>query len=371
VGLIHPEIVLPRWALSLEPPDRELMIRHEEEHLAARDTPLLAAGLLLVLAFPWNLPLWWMIRRLGLAVEIDCDRRVLRSAPGTRRYADLLLAMASRAWAPRLRALALARPTPFLERRIRAMTDPSSPRVLRALAFTALSALLVFGACQVDGPTITTPDPANAVEVPFTLLEPTSSDLLVTGLRLLPRYRGNMTALSGTVLNRATNESVGAVQVSIPSLEIGGLTNTDGRFLILNIPPGDHLVTFQHAELGETRARVVVYASESPPPEPAAGDLLPPSPRSAPAPSSSAQTETGHVTGTVTEMGTGAAVAGAQVSIPALEVGGITNLGGRFLLINLPPGSYSLRIEKSGCPAYETEVVVTAGETVEVKAEMG
>ena len=42
IGLRRPAIVLPEWALTLDAPLRALVVRHEAEHVAARDPLLLA-----------------------------------------------------------------------------------------------------------------------------------------------------------------------------------------------------------------------------------------------------------------------------------------------------------------------------------------
>ncbi|MEO7042711.1 MAG: hypothetical protein ABI035_10660, partial [Gemmatimonadaceae bacterium] len=47
--------------------------------------------LIAIILAPWDIPLWWAWRRLRLAIEVDCDARVLRTHPDIRRYAELLL----------------------------------------------------------------------------------------------------------------------------------------------------------------------------------------------------------------------------------------------------------------------------------------
>jgi hypothetical protein len=93
LGFRKPEIVLPRRLLEMEREDLHLVILHEEEHLAARDTLLLAACAIPAVLMPWNPAIWWQLRRLRLAVEIDCDRRVLARGVHRRRYGALLLRM--------------------------------------------------------------------------------------------------------------------------------------------------------------------------------------------------------------------------------------------------------------------------------------
>ena len=95
-GASRGEIVIPRWAMSLPPLDRRLLLLHERSHVEARDPRLLAIGLALVILLPWHLPLRWAFRRLQRAIEQDCDRRVLHKPQLARRYAELLLSVAER-----------------------------------------------------------------------------------------------------------------------------------------------------------------------------------------------------------------------------------------------------------------------------------
>ncbi|HEV8447183.1 MAG TPA: M56 family metallopeptidase [Gemmatimonadaceae bacterium] len=121
VGALSPAIVVPQWTLDMEASQVELMLRHEQEHRRARDGQLLTLAHFALIAMPWNVALWWQLVRLRVAVELDCDARVLRDADA-RSYGDLLLEVAR----PR-RRLALMGATAFaerasqLERRIRAI----------------------------------------------------------------------------------------------------------------------------------------------------------------------------------------------------------------------------------------------------------
>ena len=49
-----------------DPAVRRLMLAHEEEHLHAKDPLLLLVASCLTILLPWNLPLWWQLRRLRL-----------------------------------------------------------------------------------------------------------------------------------------------------------------------------------------------------------------------------------------------------------------------------------------------------------------
>jgi beta-lactamase regulating signal transducer with metallopeptidase domain len=135
VGAIRPRIVLPHWALSMDPPARALMLRHELEHIEARDPIVLAAAVLLNALFPWNAAVWAIARRMRLAIEIDCDRRVVGAVAGAREYGELLLAVGSRRRTPFLFVASLAERHGFLEQRIKAMTlsPVRHPRIAAAV----------------------------------------------------------------------------------------------------------------------------------------------------------------------------------------------------------------------------------------------
>jgi beta-lactamase regulating signal transducer with metallopeptidase domain len=120
---VAPAIVVPRWALEMEPSRLALMLRHEQEHARVRDGQLLFAAQFALAAMPWNAALWWQLRRLRVAVELDCDARVLASTDA-RTYGDLLLEVVRPG--PRSRfmvATAFAERATQLERRIRVMTS--------------------------------------------------------------------------------------------------------------------------------------------------------------------------------------------------------------------------------------------------------
>ena len=104
---------------------------------------------------PWNPALWWQLRRLRLAVEADCDARVLRRRADVRAYGSVLLEVGRRASRGRLAAAAaFAEPVSTLERRIRIMTAPRVRRpLLRAAGLGALAAALAVAACEAPAPT--------------------------------------------------------------------------------------------------------------------------------------------------------------------------------------------------------------------------
>jgi beta-lactamase regulating signal transducer with metallopeptidase domain len=134
VGLMRPRIVLPEWALQLGDMDRGFVLRHESEHIRTGDPRLLLVAGLLLVAMPWNPALWWMTRRMRLAMEIDCDARVLRGTDAIREYGMFLLAVDERRGRTLPLVASLTEQRALLERRILAMTAsrPSYPRLVSA-----------------------------------------------------------------------------------------------------------------------------------------------------------------------------------------------------------------------------------------------
>src|SRR6185369_3664488 len=116
---------------------------------------------------------WWQLNRLRLAVELDCDARVLRGGVPALEYGSVLLDVAGGTLPLYPTLAAMAEPRSFLERRIRAMT-PVQPRylILRAAALAGVAALALFGAAFTGAPTtvvsaqVPTPAPAKATSSP-------------------------------------------------------------------------------------------------------------------------------------------------------------------------------------------------------------
>jgi TonB family protein len=151
-GWRRAQIVLPRWVCGMEAPQRRLVVSHECEHLQAHDSLLMNVARVLLALVPWN-PLAWVVhRRLQLAVEVDCDARVLARHRDVLGYAEVLVSAGERTGVGRLR-VALTEPSSFLSRRITAMlTRPfRSPRLVGLAAAVAGAALLAV-ACMTREP---------------------------------------------------------------------------------------------------------------------------------------------------------------------------------------------------------------------------
>lgn len=154
VGLIRSRIVLPSWAFGLGEKELEMVVLHEREHVRARDPVLLTAGLLLAALSPWNPAVWWSLARLRLAVEGDCDRRVLARGTPARSYARLLLTVAAGSRHTPEPAPALIRGGPsVIERRLMMIRTATRKPRIRASILTAAAGLGLFAlACDTPIP---------------------------------------------------------------------------------------------------------------------------------------------------------------------------------------------------------------------------
>jgi beta-lactamase regulating signal transducer with metallopeptidase domain len=135
VGVWRARVVLPRWVLALPVAQRQYIVRHEDEHRRSHDSMVLSLASLSLILLPWNAALWWQLRRLSLAIEMDCDRRVVSSLGDALAYGKLLLTVAqasTRGTGPRLQAALVGR-TGMLERRLTALLAPAPLRLAQRL----------------------------------------------------------------------------------------------------------------------------------------------------------------------------------------------------------------------------------------------
>jgi len=167
VGWVDPEVVLPEWALRLDTGRRRLILRHENEHRWARDPQLLAVGVLLLAAAPWNPFAWLQFRGLRRGIEFDCDARVLRSGVAPRTYGRLLLSVQIDGGRGALLAPALRDPASFLRQRLRTMTLRNRPTArLRVLGLALVASALTVVACETPRPTEAVDSGAEATAAP-------------------------------------------------------------------------------------------------------------------------------------------------------------------------------------------------------------
>ena len=140
VGILRPRIVIPPWILRASPAQQAMVMAHERSHVEAGDQRLLAAALCVLVCMPWNIPLWWQLRRLRKAIEIDCDARVLAHGHSAADYGEVLLEVGQRQSVFIGAVAAMSERASFLEQRIRIMMSvPTRWRRMSAVTLGALS----------------------------------------------------------------------------------------------------------------------------------------------------------------------------------------------------------------------------------------
>jgi TonB-dependent SusC/RagA subfamily outer membrane receptor len=164
IGVRAPRIVVPAWLLERSALEQRLVITHEHSHIAAGDPLLLLSACIAVALMAWNPIAWFALARLRLAIELDCDRRVLGTGASTRQYGQLLIALSSHV--PRVMHGGVARPplaltspafsyhASHLERRLITMTArPSQFLRSRRIGSGLLAAVALLAACESQLPT--------------------------------------------------------------------------------------------------------------------------------------------------------------------------------------------------------------------------
>jgi len=153
VGLFRPRIVLPAWLLDSPLEQQAAVVAHERSHIDAHDPALLTIALCLIALMPWNLPLWWQLRRLRCAIEVDCDARVLKAGYKVAVYGETLIAVGERQSRYIGSVAGMSESRSFLERRLKLMLrKPAKRKLLVAVLFGCMSITLATLAAQVSPP---------------------------------------------------------------------------------------------------------------------------------------------------------------------------------------------------------------------------
>jgi TonB family protein len=153
-GVTRGWVVLPRWVLGLPREELRIVLRHEAEHLRAGDSRLVLAGFVVTALLPWSPFVWWQLRRLRTAVEIDCDRRVLARGGDVGAYGSTLLSVAASAMPGRpLAFAAFSEDARSLKTRILTMTAMRSRWTRPAgVLLMLVAAAVAIQACGVEAP---------------------------------------------------------------------------------------------------------------------------------------------------------------------------------------------------------------------------
>ena len=154
IGVTRTDIVVPAWLLERDAKEQALVLAHELEHVRARDPLLLAVAQAAVVLLPWHPAVWWMASRMKLAVELDCDRRVLQRGASARDYGTLLIDLTDHRAGFGAALPAFSCSPSHLERRLVAMTPKRLKYPLvRSLTAGAFASLALLAACEAKLPT--------------------------------------------------------------------------------------------------------------------------------------------------------------------------------------------------------------------------
>jgi hypothetical protein len=154
VGVVRSHVLVPRWVMALPSVQRQYVLRHEAEHRESHDGLMLFVASLALILAPWNIALWWYLRRLCLAVEMDCDKRVVGALGDARAYGELLLRVAEAgSRGPHLQPAFLG--AGMLEHRLTQLLAPAPLRRLQRIVvpslIIALLALVVWMPHPITG----------------------------------------------------------------------------------------------------------------------------------------------------------------------------------------------------------------------------
>ncbi len=86
--------------------------------------------------------------------------------------------------------------------------------------------------------------------------------------------------------------------------------------------------------------------------------------------SSAVAAQQSSLTGNVMDVETGQPISAAQVYVPALDIGGLSGVNGRYQLANVPPGEHTVRVERLGYRTVEQTATIGAGQTLDLNFEM-
>ena len=218
VGFVHPRVVVPQWVLHRSAGEQRLILDHELAHIRGRDPIVLGVACALVALMPWNPAVWIILSRLRLAVEIDCDARVLRGGASAHRYGSLLVDVAERASDLRFAAVALSDGSSHLHQRILAMQSRRiSHPVARGVTVALCGAVALLAACEAKLPTAADIDHMDAASA-----ERSARQLALTGDTIVWSVDGKV--VSAAEAKAIASDSIVDVSVNTP---LGGARHID------------------------------------------------------------------------------------------------------------------------------------------------
>lgn len=133
-GFLRPVVILPAYAMEWTDAERDVVIRHEQAHIARHDWLWQTLASVTTAMF-WFHPLMWLAGiQLRREAESAVDDRILASGAEPSDYAGRLLDVARRLHGVSAPAVAIAMVRePELETRVRSILDPSRRRAAAGL----------------------------------------------------------------------------------------------------------------------------------------------------------------------------------------------------------------------------------------------
>ncbi len=232
LGAFSPRIVVPRWLLMQPHGTQALILQHERQHVLARDALLIMAGLVAIVALPWNLPLWWQWRRMRQAIELDCDARVLGAGAEANAYAEVLLAVTQRSNRIPAGALAMSEPVHALERRIaNLLPDAIRYTRLQAIAVLLLAAAGTGAALALEAPALPGRTAATPMAAPQGVIAPASFVMSASPATVITAAQSTIMAAAAPA-SRA-DEPAPAVQTQV----LARLATAPASFMVRILSP--------------------------------------------------------------------------------------------------------------------------------------
>ncbi|MCH8812918.1 MAG: carboxypeptidase-like regulatory domain-containing protein [Gemmatimonadetes bacterium] len=340
-GVFRSRILVPSWLASLPHEQRSLVLLHEQEHVRARDPMLIAVSRIARILAPWNPFVWLLSSRLVRAVELDCDRRVLRRRPDVEAYGTTLLTVSSRDPSRLAAAAAFAESEAPLRKRILAMTTPP-----RAISVLGILTALVLGVVFLVG-VFEVPIPAIRIQVD---MEPSGSGVAIV-------EEEPATEVVGTIFSQAS-----LISVRFNDTPINDVLDVFAAFTERSIVASESFTELVTADINREPWDVAlgtILAARGLVASTGEDGVIRVDRRAA-----RVGTVTGEVTGEVTDASSGVSVAAAQVFIGDLRLGGLSQQNGRYLLQNVPAGTHTLSVTRMGYRTVEARITVRGGQTV-------
>ena len=260
------------------------------------------------------------------------------------------------------------------------MTTLSKPRYFRSAGMVLLAGALVAAVGQVEAPDVEAASAELAV-----VQEPAESapqEALVDAARVTTpfssakqtTYRQEPAAtgqIRGVVTDVATAQPLADAKVFIVDGTIASVSTSAGAYALTDVPAGTHLL----------RVERVGYAAESRAVALTDGAVLETNFALTATSTRTRLREQGNtitqsppnfarISGRATEAASGAPLSEVQVYLVGANIGAITRQNGAYIILNVPPGVYTMRAERIGLGMVSREITVGEGAEIEANFQL-